>query len=483
MGWAGYSVFAKVRALKKFQQAQEIHFLLGDGNNGGDGYVIAWQILSSSKKKIFLWQASPPKTKDSLYFFNLCISIKGQIRVYPLERFKLSGNKKIVVFDALFGTGFKGTLDQKTQETFKSINAKKKAFKIAIDIPSGVYADGNIFTHLPFKADITYTFGGYKIGHLLHPGILFSGNVRVLPIGFPPKKFLQRRFLQKYKKKRLRTLDSHKYKNGVIHIYGGSKGMEGAAILSAYSFLKLGGGLVKIYSDSEDIKKILSKKPEMMFPALGVKEKVEKALLGDLKEPVGTKMSEKKPKVLVIGIGLKEKPSLSFWEELLQIRHLNIILDGSVLRSIYEYKNIFSGHNNGSLTLTPHFSEAESLLQEEITNVREATLRISKAYNAFVYFKGAGGLIGIPPKYGSRSRPNEIFVFSKDSQLAVGGTGDILTGVIANMMYRYNEPLKAIETALLLYLKISRKTAGYLDKNDKAYLTSSQLISGFYSMK
>ena len=366
------------------------------------------------------------------------------------------------------GIGFKGVLDLQVQEIFKSLNKKKKVFRVAIDIASGVDSNGGLFKRQPFKADITYTFGGYKIGHLLYPGILFSGKVHVLPIGFFPKQFSEKRFLRKYKKKELRTLGSHKYKNGVICIYGGSKGMEGAAILSAYTFLKLGGGLAKIYSNSKDMKKVLSKKPEIMIPALGSPQTIEKALVEELKKPTDNKKASKKPsrkKIAIIGIGLKEELSSSFWESLLEITDLNLILDGSVLRNLYEHKEIFSHHKIASLILTPHFAEAENLLQEKITNVREATLRISQMYNAFVYFKGAGGLIVIPKKYKPRLR--EVYVFSRDSQLAVGGTGDVLTGVIANMICRYDNPLKAIETALGLYLQTSQKFGQSFGKQGK----------------
>ena len=471
MGWAGYSVFASIRELKAFQKAKEIHFLLGSGNNAGDGYVIAWQILASSQKKIFFWQTSRPKTKDSFYFFELCKNFeKSRIKIDLLEHFKPPNNKNSMIFDALFGVGFKGVLDRAIQKLFKRLNNNDKFLKVAIDIPSGVYTDGGFFQHQPFRADITYTFGGYKIGQLLYPGILFSGDVRVLPIGFipfPSKSSVKRRFLKEYEPKKLRALDSHKYKNGIIHVYGGSQGMEGAAILSAYSFLRLGGGLIKIYSHSRDIKKVLSQKPEIMFPATKTGQSREETLLADLKAPTKVK------KVLVAGIGLKEKPARFFWEELLKIIDLNLILDGSVLRELHEHRQIFSTHKNQSLLLTPHLAEAESLLQDKIANTREAALKISKMYNAFVYLKGAGGILCLPKSHRGNSDPREIYTFSRDSQLAVGGTGDILTGIIANMLFRYDAPLPAIETGLRIYFQNSRKHT----QKERSYLTPSHLIS------
>ena len=108
MAWAGYAVFAELRKLKRFQKAREIHFLLGKGNNGGDGYVLAWQILSSSEKKVFLWQAEQPNTEDALYFFDLCNTKKDCIQICPLDQFKISRNQKIVVCDAPLGNRLQG---------------------------------------------------------------------------------------------------------------------------------------------------------------------------------------------------------------------------------------------------------------------------------------------------------------------------------------------------------------------------------------
>ncbi len=484
MAWAGYAAFSKMWKQKRFRKIEAVHFLLGKGNNGGDGYVIAWHILNFFDLKVFFWQLSKPATKDAKYFYALCKRNHGpKLFISDINGIKKHHLKNALLLDCLFGTGFTKEIDPIVESVFKFLH-KKKCHKISIDIPSGVFANGDDFKHLPFTADETYTFGSYKIGHLIEPGILYSGKVTVFPIGFCPIDFPMRRTLKRVKWKSLRNSRSNKYSSGVLKILGGSPGMEGAAIMSAYSFLRLGGGLAKIYSTSKGIKKHLRNLPEMMFLVDEDFERLEKKFLEDIQK-------SSKENVVLIGVGLGEKLSVDFWEKLFSLKYIRLILDGSVLNQVYEIQKLFERHQNQVIIMTPHAGEAKKILGQEITNIREASLAIHHKYKACIYLKGPGGMI-IFQGNDHNEKPIEIYTASNQYQLATGGTGDVLAGILANMIYRYSDSntiektiQKALEKGLYVYFKLAQKiTTKYTHskyKND--FLMPSDMIKSLEKIK
>ncbi|MDH5718084.1 MAG: NAD(P)H-hydrate epimerase [Spirochaetia bacterium] len=464
MAWAGYSVFISINNELWYKEADEIHFLLGPGNNGGDGYVIAWHVLCSSGKKIFFWQLSEPKTPDSKYFYNLCLEYKGQkLQIETIEKFnnhKL--NIKSTIVDCIFGTGISKALTFPVAEVVHYAN-KAECKKIAIDIATGIFASGQFFSHEVFNADITYTFGSYKVGHLIEPGILYSGKVIVNSIGFFKKEFENRFILESSKIIPLRKAYGHKYTSGVINILGGSLSMEGAAVMAAYAFLKIGGGISKIFSTAKNIKKYLKDYPELMFVSGNIKV-LEKEYLKQLKPD--------KDHICLIGVGLKEKPSHTFWKTILSMSNVTLVLDGSVLTKLYDHHSLFQKNKLKNLVISPHFSEAEKLLNKNINNVREAAMEIAKIYNASVYLKGPGGILII--KEGDKI--TEIYPASTHYELSTGGTGDVLSGMICNMLARYNNLRPALEQALSLYLWGAESAVNNIANNCKDFITATEII-------
>jgi len=506
MGWAGLSFFKRLEHSKQYQKTKDIHILVGSGNNGGDGYVVAYHILSSnlnlssdSKKKVFLWQLKEPQTVDSKYYFQACKKIiefsdeffvfptnGGKSKSIPIEskkKNKIYGFidslnnlpiKKIkgIVIDAIFGTGLNKAPYDKIQHLFQKINQNKNIYRIALDISSGVFANGDSFNHIVFHAHRTITFGSYKIGHVLEPGIFYSGKVNVENIGFFPMKLPNRKIISTIKKNKIqaiKNLKSHKYTSGTLFILGGSQGMEGASIMASDTFLSLGGGLVKYFSTSKYAKKFLKKYPEFMYTINSSIQKLEQEFIDALP-------SEKLVSV-VIGIGLKETLSDDFWNQLLKKKNINLILDGSILRQLYIHQKIFQEHTLNSLILTPHYSEAESLLyhnqeHQKITNIRLASLQVSNHYKAIVYFKGAGGLLILPE---NKNNYKERYFNSKNYQLATGGTGDVLCGFMANMLIRYKSE-KAITKAIQYYLLASQIAIQKYKHKKQDYFKASDII-------
>ena len=486
MGWAGYALFISMTRKSWFINSNHIHIFAGSGNNGGDGYVLAWHILSSTNKKVTIWQLSLPATPDSDYFFKLCSAheLRERVVIKQLLETNLninSFNNGDLIVDAVFGIGLNKAPSELIQDIFKQVNAINDVIRIAIDIPSGVYANGDFFTHSVFQAHYTYSFGSYKIGQLLEPGILSCGELIAIPIGFFPYDFgkdpqsilknenYNRRILKFSEIPSLRKSGSHKYDSGVITILGGSVGMEGAALMAAQAFLSLGGGLAKIYSLSNSMKKSLLDTPELMIQTFDDTVSLEKIFLESLKS--------NKQNIAVIGVGLKETLSEDFWRQLLSFKDGTVIIDGSGLGQLNDFENYFKKHLLNNLMLTPHFAEAEKLLGKKITNVRLAALEISKRYNAHVYLKGPGGILVLKQGHSTNTMETtqeEVYINSKHYELSTGGTGDVLCGVIANMLCRYNS-FQGIESALNVYLNAAQNIVvkNYYKKD---FLTPTELI-------
>ncbi len=473
MGWAGYSAFTYIRNQGDLDAAESVHVFTGTGNNSGDGFVISWHIITSTEKEMHFWMMDEPKTPNALYYYGLCRNasadsqrIRNKIVFHSLQDFvrvadSLDLSRSLFV-DAIFGIGFNKPLREEFHPFVEKYNRTQCLRKYAVDIPSGVYADGSIVSHPVMKADVSITFGAYKPGHLLEPGIHQCGDVRVFPIGFykidiPPKKVFIPVPVEP-----LRTPEGNKYRSGVVHILGGSSGMEGAAILSGVSFLKTGGGLAKIYSTSPDMKKILARYPQLM-----IQHGEETDLLRDYLDAL---RATKTPAIAVMGPGLSVE-NMDFWKdhflpELFSIPGLMAVLDASLLSRLSAFEELIRGRKNGSLLLTPHKKEAERLLSGEVRNVRDASLEIARRYNTSVYFKGYGGLVVLKNEFGNPEEiPLEIYLNSRHFELSTGGSGDIFTGMAASSINRgiqerdkffWNEPI--INQAFTMYFTFADET-------------------------
>lgn len=462
MGWAGYSAFNTLRKYAFMKQARDIVLLAGKGNNGGDGYVIIYQLLAAGYQgRVHIYRQGEPKTEDAAYFAGLVEQFSDIVTYHSVVPEIEPGS---VIIDALLGTGLNKPLREDILQILKKVN-RVSAIRVAVDIPTGIFSDASTFNHEVFEADYTITFGSYKKGHLVEPGILHCGSVEVLDIGFFPKQLPERYVFQALEKDRLQPLrsrDAHKYRSGVLHILGGSNSMEGAAIMSARAFLSLGGGLAKIFTDSDDRQKILSENPEIMVTAESKRESLEEKFL--------EKVSTAKAPLAVIGPGLDFEPSENFFRQLLSVENAMLIFDGSVLQHLISHHQLFQ-NSQADIILTPHFKEAERLLAEKkIENIPEAASEISRLYNSHVYFKGPGSVL-------HTSDNMQIYFNSDHSELATGGTGDVLTGVLANLATRDIDSTEDYEkwaAAVALYLE----AAGRLrDKHSSPdFLTPTELI-------
>ncbi len=442
MAMAAQSVFDALKAQPWFTPSADFQILTGPGNNGGDGYVLAWLLAGLAHKPVRLFPYAAPATEDAKFYYQLCQS-HNYVTILPWKRFQPKGvTAHTILIDAIFGSGFNRELPLELHKLFQRLS-QRPGQRVALDIPSGIWGDGTAFQHQPFPAHLTITIGALKPGLLLPPGILHCGEVVVTQTAFVPAPALKRRLAYSQSIPPLKNKASHKYSSGVLHLFGGSAGMEGSCVLAARAFLGTGGGLCRWYTTSPAAASWLSELPEIMIRHETNSEVLEKRLLKDLQ-------ASRQP-LLAMGMGLAEEPSPHFMEQLFQVPNLRLVADASVLPKLKQHEKLIANRPQTITTvLTPHAGEAAALLGATIHNIREVALELARRFRSLVYFKGPGGLLTTPDGH-------EIYFNSQEFSLATGGTGDILSGLIANYLSRSAWPAEvAVEQAILCQLQAAR---------------------------
>ncbi|MBP8819078.1 MAG: NAD(P)H-hydrate epimerase, partial [Syntrophomonadaceae bacterium] len=232
-----------------------IIILAGKGNNGGDGLVIARHLINSGAVvETYLTGQEEELTHDSRT--NYEILLKMGARILPLsnekdlDRLMLSLMNADLIVDALYGIGFKGSLNQFDSRLVKMVNWCR-APVVAVDIPSGVEADTGRVNGEAIKASHTVTFALPKIGLVLEPGKEYAGTLSVADISIPAvllednsikTNLINEAMLSALLKPR--TANSHKGTYGHALLVGGSPGMAGAIMMASQAALRTGAGLV-----------------------------------------------------------------------------------------------------------------------------------------------------------------------------------------------------------------------------------------------
>tara|TARA_B100000287_G_C20672048_1_gene793768 strand:+ start:1657 stop:2481 length:825 start_codon:yes stop_codon:yes gene_type:complete len=244
-----------------------------------------------------------------------------------------------------------------------------------------------------------------------------------------------------------RNVNSHKGNFGKVLVVGGSKGMGGAAILASETCLYCGSGLVHLYANSNAVEASLKRNPEIM--AMCMSEK---------------KLFPKQLNVILCGPGLSsDSLSKKMFLNACDYKNLDgLILDAGALKLLFE----LDINNIDNLILTPHPGEAAMLLNTSVSEIQnnriDSIKMISKNYNANVILKGNDTLF-------FDKKHNEIYQCSEGGpELATGGTGDILAGVITSLVGQKLEITNACNLAIAAHARagvIFKKSIGEIGLN------------------
>jgi len=418
------------------------------GNNGGDGFVIARQILSKGGRvKTFILGDAARFRGASRQ--NLDILTKLSADVTPIDsvhaiRHDVSHSDAII--DAIFGTGLDRDVSGLHREVILLINESGKPI-LSVDIPSGIHGDTGQMMGVAVRARWTVTLGLPKIGNMLYPGYERCGVLYVSHISFPPELYANSAL-------KIETNDppalpprertAHKGSVGDALFIAGSAQYIGAPYFSAYSFLKAGCGYARLAV------------PQSIAPFIG--QKASELVLVPMQETktggIGGKNRDRlltlaeKATVVVIGPGLSlDAETQQLVRDLAVHIEKPVLVDGDGLTAIAPDLDILRERKAATI-LTPHPGEMLRIVRRgktELENNRIAILQDAvQDLKATIVLKGAHSLIG--------SHEGRVYVnLSGNAGMASAGSGDVLTGTIAAMVGLGLPPAEAARAGVFIH--------------------------------
>lgn len=421
---------AFTKTLRDFLDVKDksIVVVVGTGNNGGDGYVVARKLMEYGADVTMISAFGHPLTPQSQ-------EMALKITASPLS-FSLGAQHCInsirsadIIIDAVFGIGYREEPNDTAAELFGVINSSP-ALKVAIDLPSGVEADGKYASSYAVKADITIALGALKPCHVLYKTNEYCGKILGCSIGIPVESYHlfptapeTIDFMDVKQNIPKRSKNSHKGANGTAMLLCGSYGMAGAAILAAKSCLRSGAGLINVAAPHSIYPILAASLPEAVHTPLPqtVKGSVSLAGLGDILS------SAKKATALCIGCGLNRSPEAS---ELLKLItssvHCPVILDADGINQAADCIDIIE-HHSSPMIITPHPAEMARLWGVSANEVNADRLgyasKTADRFKVTVVLKGANTVVATP-------KGLTFANMNGNPGMATAGSGDCLAGII-----------------------------------------------------
>lgn len=434
--------------------------LCGSGNNGGDGFVIA-RHLQNMGYQIETWlplgEARSLESKA-----NLARLKPLNIPLYTVKDNPLASGNYSLIIDALYGIGFKGDLPKELQSIFQDINALD-AFKIAIDIPSGIEADSGSGTSI--KAHATIAIENYKYAHYLPNSRAFCGKLHRISINIP-ESFKSGVCAQIFTHSDLqlpaRPPDSHKGSFGKVMLFGGSALYPGSIQLSAQAALKSGAGLIYLYTRKE----VLSQQPispEIISRAIP-ENKSALPCARQLKPLI------KGMDCFVVGPGMAtDAYAAKLLESLLKNATVPVLLDADALNLLSQKPALKEYLKRGNIILSPHLKEFSRLVGISLGKLKQDILKHIRAF-----LKEYPVTLLLKDHISIAAQGNEFrFLAAGNDALATGGSGDVLSGIIGSFIAQGMAPFEAAISASLLM----GHTADKLSANQESFsICPSQII-------
>jgi NAD(P)H-hydrate epimerase len=453
----------------QFPRARRVTVLCGRGNNGGDGMMAAWLLADAGLQvtTVLLGEPEGLKGDAAVAWTELSDPPRGTIHVVTTaeELARLKGALDTdLILDAVVGTGFKPPLKGLALAALKWMKASKAPVLppvLSVDLPSGWGADATEATANPavFPSDAVITFTAPKPAHVF--GQLtrrWDGPVAVAPIGSPDAAIVSAQKLH-WAGSALelaqtpRAADSNKGKFGHVLVVGGTfgsaGGKAGAPSMSALAALRVGAGLVTAAVPAPALPVVSAVAPELMTWPLLASATGCASDENLAPERVAALMAGKT--VLAIGPGLGQAPeTVKFVTGLLAATTIPAVIDADALNILAAKPVLLAKLAKGrTLVLTPHPGEMARLTGMTIAEVQAKRLETARGFaerlGVTVVLKGARTLIAHPN--------GQVAVnTSGNPGMAKGGSGDLLTGLIAGMLAQYaGDAARAVEAAVYLH--------------------------------
>jgi len=451
---AGRQVVAAIEAVHSDLVDRKVAVLCGRGNNGGDGFVVARTFVQRGVDvSVFVIGRVADVRGDA----RINLEILGRLGITVVEiddsqawelHFTEISDCTLIV-DAIFGTGLNAPLSGLMETVVADVNGSGIPV-VAVDLPSGLSADTHETIGDSIEAGMTVTLAAPKLPLVLPPAEIRAGDIVIADIGIPGDVITslegpQVHLLTRGTMRELigpRMPDSHKGDYGRVLIVAGSRGKTGAAHLSALGALRSGAGLVTVATPACCLPIVAAIAPEYMSEPIDERH-------DGLDPACVDRVLELARDVLAIGPGLGQAPGTrDFIRALVDRATMPLVLDADGLNAFVDDPDRLSGKDGRDLIITPHPGEMARLVGMSTDEVQASRLEIARnfavAHHVYVVLKGHRTLVATPDE--------KVFINpTGNAGMATGGTGDVLTGMIAAWLAQLLDAEAACQLAVYLH--------------------------------
>jgi NAD(P)H-hydrate epimerase len=441
----------------RVRKNESVIILAGTGNNGADGYSLATKILSEYEVTVFDVFGTGPKVECGRNLYEKYKAMGGKLISYsPCEENKRLIKSAKCIVDAVFGTGFVGSMPDIVKSLSVAVRESVGAYKIAVDVPLGVNADNGSISDYAISVDATVVLSFVKPGIISYPARFYVGEMVFDDIGLKESEiakifdFRYRMIDFAWVKRNLphRPDVSHKGSFGKLFMITGSEKYRGAAHLSLEGALRGGVGLVSYAGPSTLISELSSKFPEVIYEKTDEISKLD----GDALQKI-LALSDKYSAVLVGSGSDNTDGLLNLVLRLCEREGAPLILDADAINALSRMgKAGCDAIKNAKRTviLTPHPLELARLIGEDVSYLQQNRLEIAEKFakenNCIIALKGAGTIV---------TNGNDVYINAvASSSLAKAGSGDVLAGLVGSLAAQNpDKPIKALALAVYFHSK------------------------------
>ncbi len=418
--------------------------ICGSGNNGGDGYAVArlLALKGYAVKILFVGKDASRseenrKQKEIAAYYNIPMYADTEFDADSEGNaaYQCIAQAYTLIIDAMFGTGLSREVSGKYAEVLTWAN-QQPATRVAIDIPSGIHDTTGEVMGTAFRADYTVAIAFVKRGLVLYPAVEYVGKISVGEIGITEDTLPRDTQLTYHyewedlvNKYPVRKSNSHKGSHGKVLLIVGSKGMSGAAYLSARAAYEVGAGLVQIYTE-ESNREILQK----LLP---------EAIITTYTEYDGDSLERllKWADVVGIGSGLgTSETAVKLVEDTMKCFDGTCVVDADAINILAERKEWLNTNTNARFILTPHMKEMSRLTGNAVSELQKSRVELLNAwteqYPVVCVMKDARTLVA--------KQGEDLYVnLSGNAAMAKAGSGDVLMGMISGIAAQKKESYEA----------------------------------------
>lgn len=411
---------------QRFPTKSKYTIFIGEGNNGGDGIVLA-SLLQEKGNIVRIFSAKAGYEATTEILRSACSMLKDKRLKIEGFREDLALSDDEIIVDAIFGIGFRGRLEGEYLSVVEFINKSKK-FVCSLDIASAVQADTGIVEGIAVAANLTITFICHKLGLFIGEGKEHTGDIVLSDLAINIDSYSE--LLSLVEKEELRKLlperkaRSNKGSFGKLLIIAGNKNMPGALLLSSKAALRSGVGKLFVYTDKANHQFLLKELPEAIFVSddnlEGILEQSDACLIGP-------------------GLG-KDNWAKNIVGKIFQHKIAKVI-DADALNILSENPQKLE-----NAIITPHILEAARLLRskkEDLARDPIASLdHLNEKYDCNIILKTEVNYVL------ARDQGKFLIPYGNDA-LAKAGTGDVLAGLTAGFLAQTKDSKKAMLIATL----------------------------------